>query len=265
MALGILAVGTIFIAGTFPLGIQMTAVAAERTIAAVVVDEAFAKIKLYGVDVAKLPHPGEREYGCVFFDEDIALTAELDANEFTYPSVLNPSGRALYCWSALCRDLGNSLVQVTVFICRKTARELQYSDPHNEPRDWGEDMDTVSHPMPVRIKLEQIEQENGWIKEFKLGRRSRDIPGTIINGGSVIVARETGRIMRVLERYKNRDDYYYVLAEEVRPEELHEEHKEVTELEVWVVAPAIAAAGGDGVQLSCRYPCIGVFQKVMRF
>ena len=47
MAVGIMAVGMVFIAGVFPVGIHFTTIATERTIAAVVADEAFAKIKLY--------------------------------------------------------------------------------------------------------------------------------------------------------------------------------------------------------------------------
>ena len=49
LAVGIIAVGMLFIAGVFPVGIHFTTIASERTIAAVVADEAFAKIRLYGV------------------------------------------------------------------------------------------------------------------------------------------------------------------------------------------------------------------------
>jgi Tfp pilus assembly protein PilV len=47
LAIGTLAVGMLFIAGVFPVGIHFTTIASERTIAAVVTDEAFAKIRLY--------------------------------------------------------------------------------------------------------------------------------------------------------------------------------------------------------------------------
>ncbi|MCJ7673995.1 MAG: hypothetical protein MUO33_02460, partial [Sedimentisphaerales bacterium] len=52
LAVATLAIGMLFIAGTFLAGIHLTAVAAERTTAAVVADEAFAKIKLYGINPA---------------------------------------------------------------------------------------------------------------------------------------------------------------------------------------------------------------------
>ena len=51
LAVGILAVGMLFIAGTFLVGIHFSTIATEQTIAAVASDEAFAKIKLYGVNL----------------------------------------------------------------------------------------------------------------------------------------------------------------------------------------------------------------------
>ena len=50
MSVGILTVGLIFVAGVFPVGIHFATIATERTIAAVVADEAFAKIRLYELD-----------------------------------------------------------------------------------------------------------------------------------------------------------------------------------------------------------------------
>jgi hypothetical protein len=50
MAAGILLVGFLLIAGTFPVGVKLTAVATERTIGVVASEEAMAKIHLYGID-----------------------------------------------------------------------------------------------------------------------------------------------------------------------------------------------------------------------
>ncbi|GAF90301.1 unnamed protein product, partial [marine sediment metagenome] len=47
LAISTLAVGVLFVAGVFPVGIHLTTVAIERTIAVIAADEAFAKIKLY--------------------------------------------------------------------------------------------------------------------------------------------------------------------------------------------------------------------------
>jgi prepilin-type N-terminal cleavage/methylation domain-containing protein len=46
LSIGVLSVGMIFIAGVFPVAIHFSTVSTERTIAAVVADEAFAKIKI---------------------------------------------------------------------------------------------------------------------------------------------------------------------------------------------------------------------------
>jgi hypothetical protein len=50
MAAGILLVGFLLIAGTFPVGVKLTAVSTERTIGVVASEEAMAKIHLYGID-----------------------------------------------------------------------------------------------------------------------------------------------------------------------------------------------------------------------
>ena len=50
LAVGTLAVGMVFISGTFLTGIHFSTIATERSYAAVVADEAFAKIKVYGIN-----------------------------------------------------------------------------------------------------------------------------------------------------------------------------------------------------------------------
>lgn len=54
LAMGTLVVGMIFVAGVFPMAIQLTTIATERSIAAVAADEAFAKVRLYGVNFTML-------------------------------------------------------------------------------------------------------------------------------------------------------------------------------------------------------------------
>ncbi|NLH17969.1 MAG: hypothetical protein GX455_15445 [Phycisphaerae bacterium] len=56
MAAGILLVGFLLIAGTFPVGVKLTAVATERTIGVIASEEAMAKIHLYGIDPNLLPY-----------------------------------------------------------------------------------------------------------------------------------------------------------------------------------------------------------------
>ena len=134
MATGILALGLAFIAGVFPAGIHYTIISTERTMATVVADEAFAKVRLYGVDVnlpppagtGKLPDVG---LGILGFWRFLSAVPPSQAHrEFLYPSDIdvNPDDSdKQYCWSALCRRVmgarrGETLVQITVFVCRKT-------------------------------------------------------------------------------------------------------------------------------------------------
>ena len=49
MAVGVFAVGMVMVAGVFPVAIHFTNETIECTTAAVVADEAFAKIKLYNI------------------------------------------------------------------------------------------------------------------------------------------------------------------------------------------------------------------------
>ena len=49
LSVGTLAIGMIFIAGVFPAAIHFTTIATERTVAAIVADEAFAKTRLYAI------------------------------------------------------------------------------------------------------------------------------------------------------------------------------------------------------------------------
>ncbi|MEA3226515.1 MAG: hypothetical protein U9Q07_11240, partial [Planctomycetota bacterium] len=122
LAVGTLAVGMIFISGTFLTGIHLTTISTERTIAAVVADEAFAKVRLYGVD---LTDPNLASNQLARFD----AVNPMAPSEFAYPSTNTQANKQFY-WSALCRlvpsDPTNRLVQVTVFINRKVGVGTTY-------------------------------------------------------------------------------------------------------------------------------------------
>jgi prepilin-type N-terminal cleavage/methylation domain-containing protein len=132
IAVGILSVGMVFIAGVFPAGLYFSTVATERTIAAVAADEAFAKIKIYALgdpcNAADDIQPGNlninqmKDFNSAAFPATAAIT---DANEFSYPSGTNIDiSDKQYCWSALCRlteqynavSNPNPPVQKTVFV-----------------------------------------------------------------------------------------------------------------------------------------------------
>jgi hypothetical protein len=258
LSVGTLAVGMIFIAGVFPVGIHFTTIATERTIAAIVADEAFAKIKIYAIGDPSKNVPGNDDIDLNelavdelrdFNDKDIfPATVDIDPNEFTYPS--DPSiniSRKQYCWSALCRlteDPNSTNVQVTVFVCRKPSPNLKYYAPHYDWNSAGSTKvnwptpDEVDWPMPVKVEVGQA-----GLRDNELRVTNFDIR-IFINDGYTIVDDETGRIYRVLERYTSPDNTILLDRDWEGSDE------------VWVVPPPVNGS---------RYPCIAVYQKVIRF
>jgi type II secretory pathway pseudopilin PulG len=256
-AVATLAIAMLFIAGTFPVAIYFSTIATERTIAAVVADEAFAKIRLYAdpneydaINDINMPYLGERLQTQTRFNDANAFPAAfgIDPNEFAYPSVrrINISEKK-YFWSALCRrvDLTTELVQVTVFVSRKVGSGATYwvrnSDGSLNPMG--------SYPIPIAVEVEVSPIRPDELSIIDV------IPGdavdekTFINDGYTIVDDETGQIYRVLERYAAPDDNRIQLDRPWVP-------GVVLPDKVWVVPPP--ANGG-------RYPCIAVYQKVIRF
>jgi len=222
IAVGILAVGMLFIAGVFPVSIHFTTVSSERTIAAVVADEAFAKIQLYGVNVAALP-----------FGLQTSLDNSFPPAEYAYPSIptTDPNSRR-YWWSAICRRVGPADVQITVFISRKVGAASTYFNGLPRP---------VAVQIPVTLAVSNLQINN---PSFK----------SLINDGYTIVDDATGNIYRVLARYTPPNDNIIHLD---RP-------WQGGATSVWVVPPAGTIIGTQFVP-NGRYPCIAVYQKVIRF
>lgn len=234
MAVGIIAIGMVFIAGTFPAAIHFTTIATERTIAAITADEAFAKIRLYGVRPADQNWPAPTSTYQTIPYEAVSSIKGL-TYEFAYPSMgTNWQGKQ-YFWSALCRrvDVDVNDVQVTVFVSRKigTAAGYWYEDiNHNNLFNDG------VVPVPVMVGVSGVNDE----------LTITPPPGdkTFINDGYTIVDDTTGGIYRVLERKAVSDDTIRL----DRPWQGGSK--------VWVVPPPVN--GG-------RYPCVAVYQKVIRF
>jgi Tfp pilus assembly protein PilV len=245
LSVGILSVGMIFIAGVFPVGIHYTTVATERTKAAIVADEAFAKIKLYAVDSDDDFDPNKLEHNELIDFNDIdafPATKEITVSEFVYPSTGTDVSQKHYYWSALCRlteeydkDLNpNPPVQVTVFVSRKVSPNLRY------PGASGLGQSAV--PRPVKVDVDEVPNRNAELEIEKF------IQKRFINDGYTIVDDETGRIYRVLKRYAS-DDRKILLDRDWNDDAGDPET-------VWVVPPPVN--GGRG-------PCIAVYQKVIRF
>lgn len=246
LAVGILAVGMIFIAGVFPVGIHFTTIATERTQAAVVADEAFAKVRLYGVYFDPTWLATGPTTTC--FDFNDVLSVDLNPNEFAYPSTDTGITQKQYYWSALCRrvDLTSRLVQVTVFVSRKIGADARYRDPANPP----DNSFAVPYPMPVPVDVDFLPSgrpDELLIVDVVAGFDE----ATLINDGYTIVDNQTGQLYRVLERYPSPDDRIILLDRPWQGGDLSAPLGWI-----WVIPPPVN--GG-------RYPCISVFQKVIRF
>lgn len=176
MAVGILSIGMLFIAGTFPTGLHLSTVAAERSIAAVAAEEAFTKIRLYGVDMAAINANWTAGF-CADYNNVSPVLINL--NEFEYPST---TVQKKYYWRALCRKINadplDTQVQVTVFVCRRSGTGS------------GQGLAAVA------VAREPAANE----LEIDAGQKS------LINDGDTIVDSETGQIYRILERYAAPND-----------------------------------------------------------
>jgi hypothetical protein len=226
LAIGTLAIGMTFISGTFLAGIYLSTISTERTIAAVVADEAFAKIRLYGINISDLNLPVNR---LTPFE---ALNAAIAPDEFAYPSTKTQSDKQYY-WSALCRpvnsDPDNRLLQVTVFISRKVGTGTKYPGG-------------VARPVPVEVGVSLVA---GSGNENKLTINTA-AEQAYINDGYRIVDNRTGKIYRVL-----RQDF-----DTTETIVLDRPWQDGFADSVWVVPPPL----GGG-----RNPGIAIYQKVIRF
>jgi type II secretory pathway pseudopilin PulG len=236
LAVGILAVGMLFIAGVFPVSVHFTTVAAERTIAATVADESFAKIKLYSVYLSAPSDSYQTP-----FDLPLALVGE-----YAYPSTptADPYSKR-YWWSAICRridPLDPCNVQVTVFISRKVGTGTQFRMRSSPPLF---NLTTVDRPVAVFVSV----TAGGRADELTINDNLPDgiNETTFINDGATIVDDTAGNIYRVLERYP-------AIPNVIRLDK-YWQGGALPGL-VWVIPPPV----GSG-----RYPCIAVYQKVMRF
>ena len=236
LAIVTLAVGMLFIAGVFPVSIGFTTVASERTIAATVADEAFAKIKLYGIYDPNVGYNAQTPY-------ENAAPALISNAEFAYPSTptADPTLKK-YWWSAICRRVSPADVQVTVFVSRKAGVTTKFYALNPLPPPI---FITIDNPVAVPVEV------TGLAGAFELTITGNVGDKTWINDGCTIVDGATGQVYRVLERYAPPlDDRIIRLDRSWQGGPL------VPPGSVWVVGPSVDVG---------RYPCIAVYQKIIRF
>ncbi len=182
MAVGILSVGLMLIATMFPVALYLTSVSVERTMAAIVADEAFAKIQLYKFgNISPLPS-GIGDY------ENTLNTGiiRIDPCEFSYnpaQALANPQ----YYWSAVYRQIAGSNYQITVFIARKTNAGLTYPDP----ADFSS---SVPAPRPIQIPVSVSAAPDEDKLALSAGQEK------FVNPPAAIVDNATGKIYRVIDR-----------------------------------------------------------------
>ena len=230
MAVGILTVGMLLIATMFPVGIYLTAVASERTMAAIVADEAFAKIQLYNINDITPNDDGQcHDWGYEMYDAN-----EIDPNEFSYPPV-DPNGSSQYYWSALYRKTpGNAAdkqYQITVFVARKTNPGLTYEGGSVSAPSSG-------NPWPIPLELALAATGSKDSPELAIGTGSENL----VNPPTKIIDNATGRLYTVVKR--NEAD---VTLD--RPLEA-----DVTD--IWLIPPPQSGGKNAGIE---------VYQRIIKF
>jgi hypothetical protein len=181
MAAGILLVGFLLIAGTFPVGVKLTALATERTIGVVASEEAMAKIHLYGIDnPAQLPYNRHIPYdGVSVVQYQVATNASsfisstvLTQLSLTYQS--NPSFSANPL--ALERYFqAQSLYPSTVFFDYSVPASPQIkTDPEDPQRYFWSAMcrrlDSTSTEIQVTIFVCRMAGQGAWYPQFNFRR-----------------------------------------------------------------------------------------------
>ena len=270
IATGIMAVGLVMVATIFPVGVKLTTLSTERTIGAVAADEAFAKIQLYGLrDFAFWPTNSltpdttctDYQYVTAYAGPDGVLNSGDEhalEGDYLYPSADVPIGQDRnYHWSALCRrtDPATKEVQVTVFVSRKIAAGAEY-------HAWEFDLSLPGYteslispwpkPVPVNVDYNAAQPKELVIKDGPAFNAA--VSQYFFDDGYTVVDNLTGQIYRVLE--VNLPDTLVLMEDWQWDGYPLMPAADETDRTIWVVPPAV---GSD------RYPCVGVYQRVIRF
>lgn len=242
LAVATLAIGMMFIGGTFLTGVFFSTLSTERTVAAVAADEAFAKIRIDGLDLSS---SALKTNSSALYEPLAGVPAD---EQHLYPSTRLERQRQ-YSWSALCRRMGpnSPLVQFTVFISRQMSGAVYWvhQDGANGPQ-----LATAGLPQPVRVDIVQNPTVVSTTPEIVSLKDAIPADGidelAFVNDGAVLVDDATGQRYRVLERFGTPPDRL----------RLDLPWAGGASGSVWVVPPA--TTGG-------RNPVVAVYQDVLRF
>jgi Tfp pilus assembly protein PilV len=278
IAVGILGVAMILVAGIFPVGLRFAQISIDRTTAAVAANEAFAKVRLYAEQIpdvngylSGLLFGTQRDFNDWFDDMDPSNNYLVNVNTFSYPTdnAIDFDNKK-YCWSALLRRTdrfqpdpnkpdSSHDVQVTVFVCLKKATSIRYYQPDFLPAFGSNTYGVITGkidllPKPVRVEINQVP---GRYNELRIQNTNERY---LINDGDVIVDDATGMIYRVQERYKGSPPNDQIIL-------LDKDWANSGSRFVWVVPPPAApgTAVSPNLEFSGRNPCVAVYQKVIRF
>lgn len=290
IAVGILGVAMIFIAGIFPVGLRFVQISIDRTTAAIAANEAFAKVRLYAERIpdvngylSGLLFGAQRDFNDWFDDMDFSNNYFVDVNTFSYPtdSAMDFDNKK-YCWSALLRRTDKFLldpnepdsshdVQVTAFICSRQALTAKYYQPDVQDSafgtsSYGRITDRIGLlPKPVRAEINRIPGRDNELR-IQNTNLNNNKEYYLINDGDLIVDDPTGRIYRIVERYADPDDDIILLDRDFIWDDWY--GRTITGNRfVWVVPPPAApgTALSPNLNFSGKNPCVGVYQKVIRF
>jgi len=246
LAVGTLAIGMIFIAGTFLVGIHFSGISAERTTAVIVANEAFSKVKIFGVDMTDPNLAVDQQRPFPYEVKPQFVLRPIDPNEFAYPSTRTLAEKR-YFWSALCRRDPNDplrTLQVTVFVSRKIGAGTLYDSPAGP----------IDRPVAMRLGV------TGTLGNNVLTIIDDPATPTIdetrwISSGYTIVENSTADIYRVIDQPA--DPAQVTLDRPWDPRGIYPGAiSPFPDDMVWVVPPPIGRGKG---------PCIEVYQTKIRF
>jgi prepilin-type N-terminal cleavage/methylation domain-containing protein len=280
IAIAILSIALVMVGVSFPIGVMMTTNVAERSTAAVVADEAFAKMKLYGINRTSSAWTGgtmvvsKVAYTQQWIPYGSVSSLSIPDEEFSYPSTGDVNDR-VYFWSAICRremDIaGNPTgrVRVVVFVSRKTGVASQF------PKYFTTDpvTDLKSYPRPILVFRDTNNDRvfglpNGttlvdnmvFTRAGTSGRfvgmvvkttpADQAVQRPYLNPGCFILDDDTGELYRILERAETAPAGIWLDRDFTPVNTTNLGYK------FWVVPPAVGAS---------KNPCIAVYQRVLDF